>query len=86
MGQYDGTDASREDSGGSSSSSPQKSTRWKDSKTAGGLRSAGSSLMSSGQSELDRASSERITPVAYKHGGKIRKAKRKMKRPMKSRD
>lgn len=50
-------------------------SRWKDSKTAKGLRGAGRSLMDSGQDELDRAASRTITPVAYKRGGKVRKAK-----------
>ena len=48
-------------------------SRWKNSKAAGGLRAAGSSLMSSGEDEMDRASSDRITPVSYKRGGKTRK-------------
>ena len=50
---------------------PKKS--WRDSKTAGALRSAGSSLSSSGQDEMDRASSMSITPSQYKRGGKVRK-------------
>ena len=29
--------------------------------------------MQSGQDDLDRASSERVTPVAFKRGGKVRK-------------
>ena len=39
----------------------------------GGLKAAGKSLLSSGQSELDRAASERIVPVQYRKGGKVRK-------------
>jgi len=49
------------------------SSRWKDSKTAGGMRSAGASMVKSGQEELGRAASERITPVQYGRGGKVRK-------------
>ena len=56
-----------------SSSTDTANSRWKKSKIAAGLRAAGSSLTSSGQDEMDRASSERITPVAYHRGGKIRK-------------
>ena len=52
----------------------------------GGLKSAGSSLMRSGSEEMDRASSERITPSQYRKGGKIRKSKRKGKRQVKPRD
>lgn len=59
--------------------SSSDSKRWKDSKAAKGLSAAGSSLSSSGQDELDRAASERINPVAYRKGGKIRKAKRKIR-------
>jgi hypothetical protein len=62
------------------------SKRWKDSKAAGGLRSAGSSMVKSGQEELDRAASERITPVQYKSGGRVRKASRKGKKRSKARD
>ena len=62
------TDAS---SGGGSSSS--SSDRWKNSKTAGALRAAGSSLSSSGQSEMNRSSNMSITPSQYKRGGKVRK-------------
>jgi hypothetical protein len=60
-------------------SSSSSNSRWKDSKKAGALRSAGSSLMASGQDEMDRASSMSISPSSYKRGGKIRKAKRKAK-------
>ena len=49
------------------------SSRWKDSKTAKGMRSAGASMVKSGQEELSRAASERITPVSMKRGGKVRK-------------
>lgn len=79
MGQYDGTDAARQDSGGSSSSSSGSGSSWRKSKAAGALRAAGSSLSSSGQDEMDRASSMSISPSQYKRGGKIRKAKRKAK-------
>jgi hypothetical protein len=56
-------------------------SRWKKSKTAGGLRSAGASLIQSGQDELDRSDSDRITPSSFKKGGRVkaRKAKRKAK-------
>jgi hypothetical protein len=79
MGQYDGTSAASQDSGGTSNSgsnSGSSKSRWKDSKTAGGLRAAGSSLMSSGQGELGRASSMSITPSQYKRGGKVRKTEK----------
>ena len=56
-----------------SSSTDTANSRWKKSKAAGALRAAGSSLMSSGQDEMDRASSDRITPVAYRKGGRVRK-------------
>lgn len=56
-----------------SSSSSSSSSRWKDSKGASALRSAGSSLSDSGRSEMASAASERITPVQYKRGGKVRK-------------
>lgn len=52
----------------------------------GGLKAAGSSLMRSGSEEIDRASSDRITPSQYRKGGKIRKSKRKGKRQVKPRD
>ena len=52
----------------------------------GGLKAAGSSLMRSGSDEMDRASSERITPSSFRKGGKIRKSKRKGKRQVKPRD
>lgn len=47
---------------------PDKKRDWK-----GGLKSAGKSLLRSGQQELDHAANERITPVQYKRGGKVRK-------------
>jgi hypothetical protein len=59
----------------SSSSTGTANSRWKASKTAGALRSGGSSLMSSGESEMSRGSSMSITPSSYKRGGKIRKKK-----------
>ena len=52
----------------------------------GGMKAAGSSLMRSGQDEMDRASSERITPSQYRKGGKIWKSKRKGKGQIKPRD
>lgn len=54
----------------SSSSSSSDSTTSKLKRTAS---AAGSSLSASGQDMMDRASSERITPVQYKRGGKVRK-------------
>lgn len=45
----------------------------------GGLKAAGASISSSGQDMLDRSSSDRINPVAYRKGGKVRKSKRKAK-------
>jgi hypothetical protein len=66
---------------GSDDSSGSSNSRWKKSKAAGGLRAAGQSLSDSGSDMMDRASSDRITPVAFRKGGKVRKAKRKTKRP-----
>ncbi len=60
-------------SGGASGGSDSSSTPWKKSRTAGAMRSAGSSLSRSGEDMMDRASSERITPVQFKRGGKVRK-------------
>ena len=68
---YAGDRSSGSDSGGDS--------RWKDSKAAGGMRAAGSSLMKSGQSELNRSSGQGWSPVSFKRGGKVRKMKRKLK-------
>lgn len=56
-----------------STSHDASSERWKDSKAASSLRSAGASMVKSGQEEMDRAASERITPVQYRQGGKVRK-------------
>ena len=58
---------------GNDDSNDSSNSRWKKSKTAGGLRAAGASLSQSGQDMMDRASSSSITPVAYKRGGKVRK-------------
>lgn len=51
------------------------STPWKDSKTASGLRAAGSSLQQSGQSQLEavREQAARGAVPSYKRGGKVRK-------------
>ncbi len=57
----------------STTSGPSQKKRWKDTGTARGISAAGSSLSRSGQDEMDRASSDRITPVSYKRGGKTRK-------------
>lgn len=70
---------------GNDDGSSSKDTR-KSGGIRGGLKASGKSLMSSGQDELDRAASERITPVSMKRGGKVRKAKRKGKRQAKPRD
>jgi hypothetical protein len=51
-------------------------SRWKDSSAAKKLRAAGSSLMSSGSDEMNRAQDQRaasIGPVTYHRGGKVRK-------------
>ena len=71
---------------GNDSSSGTSNSRWKNSKLAGGLRAAGSSLSSSGQDMMDRAADERITPVSLKRGGKVRKAKMRGKKRAKSRE
>ena len=42
-------------------------------KLRSGVKSAGRSLMESGQRELSSASSRGITPVKYHRGGKVRK-------------
>jgi hypothetical protein len=58
------------------SGSPNTKKKWRDSKTAGALSAAGSSLSSSGSQMTDDARYEeasRIGPVAYKRGGKVRK-------------
>jgi hypothetical protein len=50
--------------------------KGKDDRSGGGVRSglkaAGSSLSQSGQDMMDRAASERITPVSYKKGGRVK--------------
>ena len=72
---------------GNDSSSGTSNSRWKNSKLAGGLRAAGSSLSSSGQDMMDRAADERITPVSLREtGGKIRKTKMRGKKRAKSRE
>ena len=71
---------------GNDSSSGTSNSRWKNSKLAGGLRAAGSSLSSSGQDMMDRAADERITPVSLKRGGKVRKTKMRGKKRAKSRE
>ena len=38
-----------------------------------GAKAAGKSLLQSGQDELDRAASDRITPVSYKKGGRVKR-------------
>jgi hypothetical protein len=43
------------------------------------LKAAGSSLSQSGQDEMDRASSMTIAPVQFRKGGKVRKAKHRVK-------
>lgn len=58
---------------GSSGSSSSSSGKWSDSRTAKGLGAAGSSLMSYGKSQSDKAARMTITPVAYRKGGKVRK-------------
>lgn len=58
-----------------SSTQSQSPKKWRDSKAASGLRSAGDSLMSSGSDMMDRAADDRITPVQYKRGGKVRKTR-----------
>ncbi len=65
---YSGWASSRD--GMSSSSS---SGSYRDSKTSKGLSSAGSSLMSYGKSQMQSAASDRVTPVQYRKGGKVRK-------------
>ena len=50
-----------------------------DSKWKRGLKAAGKSLSSSGSDLMDRAASERISPVQYRKGGKIRKKKSRVK-------
>lgn len=59
------------DSDDSSQSGTKK--KWRDSKGASALSAAGSSLSSSGDDMMDRAASDRITPVSFKRGGKTRK-------------
>lgn len=56
-----------------STTGPDSPSSDRSKKLKAGLRSAGSGLSDYGSSELDRASSTRITPVAYRNGGKVRK-------------
>jgi hypothetical protein len=60
-----------------SSSQRSSNSRWKDSKTAKGIRAAGSSLSESGKDLMDRAASERVSPVQYRKGGKVHKSRKK---------
>ena len=75
--------------GETSSDSSRKSGKKDDDRKSGirgGLKSAGSSLLKSGQDELGRVSSERITPVSMRKGGKVRNTKRKQNRRSKTRE
>lgn len=61
---YNGRDSSK--SGGQS--------QWRSSKSAGALRSAGSSLSASGQQMIsDSRDDAHVGPVQYRKGGKVRK-------------
>lgn len=53
-----------------------KSTKDK-SRLSKGLTAAGNSLSQSGRDEMDRAADMRVTPVAYRRGGKVRKVSRR---------
>jgi len=53
--------------------SDKSGSRWKDSKAAGGLRAAGSSLSDSGRDEMSQASSRGFEPVKYRHGGRVKR-------------
>ena len=44
-----------------------------------GLSAAGSSLSSIGQDEMDRAASDRIAPVSFKKGGRVKARKSRVK-------
>jgi hypothetical protein len=44
-----------------------------------GAKAAGSSLSSSGQDMMDRAASDRITPVSFKKGGRVKARKSRVK-------
>ena len=52
----------------------RKSGSWRS-----GAKAAGSSLSSSGQDEMDRAASDRITPVSFKKGGRVKARKSRVK-------
>jgi hypothetical protein len=49
-------------------SQTQKTSRWKSR-----LKGAGESLMSSGRDEMESASDDRISPVSYRKGGRVKK-------------
>ena len=55
------------------STDPNAAARRFQKKRRDAFKAAGSALSSSGQDEMERASSDRITPVSYKRGGKTRK-------------
>lgn len=72
---YDSDDSDRS-LGQTVSDSKRQIQQGKDSRSSSaraGLKSAGSRLSQTGSDMLDRAASERIAPVAYKRGGKVRK-------------
>ena len=61
------------------STDPNAAARRFQQKRRDAFKAAGSALSSSGQHEMDRASSMTIAPVQFRKGGKIRKAKKRSK-------
>ena len=56
-----------------STTGPSSSSSDRSKKLKSATREAGQGLQAYGAAEADRASSTRITPVAYRKGGKVRK-------------
>lgn len=80
----DNSDGSGKTSGSSDRSQSGTKKGWRDSKGAKALGAVGSSLSQAGSDMLDR--DDRITPVAYRKGGKVRKTKMRGKKRAKSRE
>jgi hypothetical protein len=61
---------------GNASTSPasKQDRKWKE-----GLKAAGRTLSSEGSSLMDRSASDRITPVSFKKGGRVKARKSRVK-------
>lgn len=70
---------------GTVSDSSDSSSRKKKGAVRSGLSAAGSGLSQMSRDEMDNAS-QRITPVQYKRGGKVRKTKMRGKKRAKPRE